>query len=590
MKKTVKKLRNRYLSPYANRNFETLVEWQNLVDIAEKYDDSGYAIQQAAIPSSFLAKRLLQLGFYNGELALDLGCGYGQWTIPLGILNEKAIGVDLHPKRVEIAKELADQSLKQPTIVKFMQGQAENLDDIQDSSVDFVYCYGVFMFLNQQKSLAEISRVLKPGGRLYICTNSYGWWLYLAIRRGFTNRHILFSSLKALVLGSRGTPSSLSRSGLAKVLRTAGFEEIVVDLEGRINSTEKMNTYKSRFLCLPMCIESTAMKPKNSTDLNVEYEFTEAIFRQTEECKPLELGIRDLIVTESGLISPEVAKKITILNTCNDPLQQLSEAHRFIAESIIHDLRSQPLTASQNIPQNLSINLALKSGRCGSKARALADLLVLLGWKSGIIVTGHHVNTWVEHLGEYAVLDCDIYSPGQITYPGSQKLVPIKNFLHQDPRLNSITNSYHFLLEINRNSTVPSNETSGSLIALPSTLLNSLSGEVIIYERIGSKDVFRELIRTPKRSISFLEAPPDVQRTEDEIHISSNLPGDVGLYGTKNISSSPQRISDLIYIGDFENKVVATRVIPEGVTSIAALPKNYIPLNPGMLTSLLDIN
>lgn len=590
MKNTVKKLQNRYLSPYANRNFETLVEWQNLIDIAEKYGDSGYAIQQAAIPSSFLAKRLLQLGFYNGELALDLGCGYGQWTIPLGILNEKAIGVDLHSKRVEIAKELAGQSLKRPTVVEFIQGQAEKLDAIQDGSVDFIYCYGVFMFLNQQKSLAEISRVLKPGGRLYICTNSYGWWLYLAIRRGFNNRHILFSSLRALILGSRGIPSSLSKSALAKVLQRAGFEDVVVDLEGRINATEKMNTYKSRFLFLPMCLEATAMKPKDRFDINLKFDFPATLFSQIEECKPLELGLRDVIFTESNLISPIVENQLTILNTCNDPLQQLSGAHRFIAENIIHDLRSQPLTASQNIPQNLSTNLALKSGRCGSKARALADLLVLLGWKSGIIVTGHHVNTWVEHLGEYAVLDCDIYSPGQITYPGSQKLVPIKNFLHQDPRLNAITNSYHYLLDLNRNSTGPSNDASGRLIALPSTLLNSLSGEVIIYERMGSKDVFRELIRTPKRSISFLEALPDVQRTDDEFHISSHLLGGIGLYGTKNNSSEPQRISDLIYIGDIENKVVDKQVIPQGVTAIAALPKDYILLNPGMLTSLLDIN
>lgn len=590
MKKIVKKLQNKYLSPYANRNFETLVEWQNLIDIAEKYGDSGYAIQQAAIPSSFLAKRLLQLGFYNGELALDLGCGYGQWTIPLGILNEKAIGVDLNTKRVEIAKELAVQSLKQPTVVEFMQGQAERLDEIQDGSVDFVYCYGVFMFLNQQNSLAEISRVLKPGGRLYICTNSYGWWLYLAMRRGFTNRHIMFSSLKALILGSRGTPSSLSRSGLSKVLSNAGFEEIVVDLEGRINSTENMNTYKSRFLYLPMCIESTAVKPKNSNTLNVECEFTTALFKQIEECKPLELGIRDLIFTESNLISPEVARKLTILNTCRDPLQQISDAHRFIAESIIHDLRSQPLTASQNIPQNLSINLGLKSGRCGSKARALADLLVLLGWKSGIIVTGHHVNTWVEHQGEYAVLDCDIYSPGHITYPGSQRLIPINSFLHQDPRLNSITNSYHYLLDTNRNSLDPSKDTSDSLIALPSTLLNSQSGEVTIYERAGSKDLFREVIKTQKRSIVFLDGLPSLQKIGGEIHIQSSSEGKIGLYGTISNLNVAQRISDLIYIGDFQNRIMSREMIPVKVTAVTAVPNDYLLLNPGLLTNLVDVN
>ena len=149
MKNTFKKIQNRYLSPYANRNFEVLAEWENLVEIAEKYGDSGYAIQQARIPSNFLAKRLLQLGFCNGELALDLGCGYGQWTIALGLLNKSAIGVDLHSNRVQIAKELANQSMQQSEVVEFIQGQAEQLDSIEDSSIDFVYCYGVFMFLNQ---------------------------------------------------------------------------------------------------------------------------------------------------------------------------------------------------------------------------------------------------------------------------------------------------------------------------------------------------------------------------------------------------------------------------------------------------------
>ena len=69
MKNTFKKIQNRYLSPYANRNFEVLAEWENLVEIAKKYGDSGYAIQQARIPSSFLAKRLLQLNISEGELA-----------------------------------------------------------------------------------------------------------------------------------------------------------------------------------------------------------------------------------------------------------------------------------------------------------------------------------------------------------------------------------------------------------------------------------------------------------------------------------------------------------------------------------------
>jgi SAM-dependent methyltransferase len=589
MKNTFKKIQNRYLSPYANRNFEVLAEWENLVEIAKKYGDSGYAIQQARIPSSFLAKRLLQLGFYNGELALDLGCGYGQWTIALGVLNQTAIGVDLHSNRLEIAKELVNQGLQQPNVVKFIQGQAEQLDSIEDSSVDFIYCYGVFMFLNQQKALAEIQRVLKPGGRLYICTNSYGWWLYLALRHGFTNRHILLSSLKALILGSRGMPSSLSRRSLARVLRTAGFEKIKVDLEGRINSIESMNTYKSRFFFLPMCIESTAVKPKTSDDFEMDHKFIQDLFEKVDQCRPLELGMRDSIAVEGNFLSQELIEKIMILENCTNPLQQISEAHKFIAESIIHDLQFQPLTSSQEIPHNLSINLALKSGRCGSKARALADLLVLLGWNSGIIVTGHHVNTWIRHQNDYVVLDCDIYAPGQITYSDSHELISLKNFIDQDQRLNSIPNSYHYLLELNSKSDVSSEETLGHLIALPSSSLNSRLGKLIIYKRVGSKDVFKELIKVPKRPISFLNGLPDMRNIDDEFHISSGFQSNVGLYGSFNNPNSPQRIADLVYLGDFENNMVTSQIIPEGIIAIAAVPKNYLALNPGMLTSLLVV-
>ena len=589
MKNTFKKIQNRYLSPYANRNFEVLAEWENLVEIAEKYGDSGYAIQQARIPSNFLAKRLLQLGFCNGELALDLGCGYGQWTIALGLLNKSAIGVDLHSNRVQIAKELANQSMQQSEVVEFIQGQAEQLDSIEDSSIDFVYCYGVFMFLNQQKALAEIRRVLKPGGCLYVCTNSYGWWLYLAIRHGFTNRHIMFSSLKALILGSRGMPSSLSRGSLVRVLRTAGFEEIKVDLEGRINSVESMNTYKSRFLSLPVCIESIAIKPKDSHSLAVKNEFSHNLFEEVDKCKPLELERRDFIVTEGNFLSQELVERIIVLKNFTNPLKQISEAHKFVAESIIHDLQFQPLTSLQNIPNNISINLALKSGRCGSKARGLADVLVLLGWTSGIIVTGHHVNTWIRYQNDYVVLDCDIYAPGQITYPDSHEFISLKNFIDQDQRLNSITNSYHYLLELNSKSEVSSGGTSGPLIALPSTLLNSKLGELIIYERVGSKDVFKELIEVPKRPVSFLNRLPNIRNIDNEFHISPGFQSGVGLYGSFNKPNLPQRIADLAYLGDFENNMVTSQIIPEGITAIAAVPKNYLTLNPGMLTSLLVV-
>ncbi len=105
-----------------------------------------------------------------GETVLDLGCGAGIDTIlaaravgPTG----RAIGLDLLEEMCERARGHAqDAGVAEWT--EFVRGEMEDIP-LPDASVDVVISNGVIN-LSPRKSrvLAEIHRVLRPGGRLSV--------------------------------------------------------------------------------------------------------------------------------------------------------------------------------------------------------------------------------------------------------------------------------------------------------------------------------------------------------------------------------------------------------------------------------------
>ena len=105
-----------------------------------------------------------------GEIVLDVGCGAGIDTIlaaravgPTG----RAIGLDLLEEMCERARGHAqDAGVVEWT--EFVRGEMEDIP-LPDASVDVVISNGVIN-LSPRKSrvLAEIRRVLRPGGRLSI--------------------------------------------------------------------------------------------------------------------------------------------------------------------------------------------------------------------------------------------------------------------------------------------------------------------------------------------------------------------------------------------------------------------------------------
>ena len=102
-----------------------------------------------------------------GQTVLDLGSGAGVDSILAARRvgpNGKVIGIDLTPEMIDKAKRSAD--LVGATNVEFRQGEVDALP-VAHESVDLVISNGVFnLCVDKPKVLAEIFRVLRPGGRI----------------------------------------------------------------------------------------------------------------------------------------------------------------------------------------------------------------------------------------------------------------------------------------------------------------------------------------------------------------------------------------------------------------------------------------
>lgn len=115
---------------------------------------------------ALLAKRA-ELG--SVRQALDVGAGQGHWTravarlLPLGA---SMVGLEREPRWVQVA---AGAPPADGAEVTFRQGTAERLP-FADGSFDLVTCQTLLIHVADPRAVvAEMTRVLRPGGRLLLC-------------------------------------------------------------------------------------------------------------------------------------------------------------------------------------------------------------------------------------------------------------------------------------------------------------------------------------------------------------------------------------------------------------------------------------
>jgi ubiquinone/menaquinone biosynthesis C-methylase UbiE len=113
-------------------------------------------------------KRLVErLGIAAGARVLDIGCGTGRLAAWIGERvgpTGHVTGIDPLEERVRLAREHVPAA-------RFEVGQAEELGAFGDASFDFVCLSSVFHWIGDKpKALAEVRRVLVPGGRVGVTT------------------------------------------------------------------------------------------------------------------------------------------------------------------------------------------------------------------------------------------------------------------------------------------------------------------------------------------------------------------------------------------------------------------------------------
>ena len=105
------------------------------------------------------------LGIADGLDVLDLGCGDGTTAIPEAQLGANVLGVDIASNLVEAGNARA-RSLGL-TNIRFQEGDASDLSDLEDDSFDLVVSIFGAMFAPKPFEVAkEAVRVTRPGGRI----------------------------------------------------------------------------------------------------------------------------------------------------------------------------------------------------------------------------------------------------------------------------------------------------------------------------------------------------------------------------------------------------------------------------------------
>ena len=126
-----------------------------------------------------------RLNIQNYEHVLDVGSGFGPWSLSLGRANRSVTAVEPLEGRLDFARQLLrNNEVKR---VNFLNASAEAIP-LPDASVDYIFCNGVLWYADMDAALAEFSRVAQPGCRLYFTSISWGWLLHLGLERALLGK------------------------------------------------------------------------------------------------------------------------------------------------------------------------------------------------------------------------------------------------------------------------------------------------------------------------------------------------------------------------------------------------------------------
>jgi SAM-dependent methyltransferase len=104
---------------------------------------------------------------------LEIGPGYGRWTHYLKDYCDRLLIVDRASQCIEACRH---RFAVDPRVTGYVN-QGGSLEMIEDTSLDFVFSFDVFVHIKREiveEYLSELARTLKPGGRGFIHHSNLG--------------------------------------------------------------------------------------------------------------------------------------------------------------------------------------------------------------------------------------------------------------------------------------------------------------------------------------------------------------------------------------------------------------------------------
>jgi SAM-dependent methyltransferase len=134
---------------------------------------------------------LIPFAELNGRDVLEIGCGTGVHAKLLAAAGARLAAVDLTPTAVELTERRLELAGLDADV---READAESLP-FDDDSFDFVWSWGVVHHSEDTEAvLAEIARVLRPGGRLALMVyhrSSITFWIDYVLYRGVVRGGLL---------------------------------------------------------------------------------------------------------------------------------------------------------------------------------------------------------------------------------------------------------------------------------------------------------------------------------------------------------------------------------------------------------------
>ena len=120
--------------------------------------------------------RLVNFDAYNGKQLLEVGCGAGIDLVRFARGGAKVTGIDLSATAIDLARKNLEQSGRSADL-RVMNGECM---EFPDNTFDAVYAHGVLQYTaDARRMIAEIHRVLRPGGEAIVMVYNKISWLNL---------------------------------------------------------------------------------------------------------------------------------------------------------------------------------------------------------------------------------------------------------------------------------------------------------------------------------------------------------------------------------------------------------------------------